>query len=73
VTDPITFASVAFFALVVGLLASLIPARRASRQWSLYDTNSPRSLISTYAPGYLKKFVLAPRATCKPHTFYLKV
>ena len=31
VTDPITFTSVAFLALLVGLLACLLPARRASR------------------------------------------
>jgi putative ABC transport system permease protein len=31
VTDPTTFASVAFLALLVGLLACLLPARRASR------------------------------------------
>ncbi len=31
VTDPVTFVSVAFLALLVGLLACLLPARRASR------------------------------------------
>jgi putative ABC transport system permease protein len=31
VTDPITFISVAFLALLIGLLACLLPARRASR------------------------------------------
>ena len=31
VTDPATFVSVAFLALLVGLLACLLPARRASR------------------------------------------
>jgi putative ABC transport system permease protein len=31
VTDPVTFGSVAFLALLVGLLACLLPARRASR------------------------------------------
>jgi putative ABC transport system permease protein len=30
-TDPITFASVAFLALLVGLLACVLPAHRASR------------------------------------------
>ena len=31
VTDPTTFVSVAFLALLIGLLACLLPARRASR------------------------------------------